>query len=188
MKELPPKSKPKSRQEILAELRLNPIFRAAFALQALGSGDIDGEIDADALATLVFKLTENAKAVTNGNIDYLEKILYGQIVVLNEISLMLIACFNKQENVQLRSSLMCWALKAQEQSRKTIATLVEIKNPPKRTTFVKHYVDKQLNQLVTDKELEPTKNATLDFGGSTETVGTHQKLETLGEINRPHES
>ncbi len=59
----------------------------------------------------------------------------------------------------LPKSLLNLALKAQNQSIKTLKTINEIKNPKRSTTFVKNYVDKQLNQLsVNERELEQSVN------------------------------
>ena len=78
---------------------------------------------------------------------------------------------------ELPKSLPNLALKAQNQSIKTLKTINEIKNPKRSTTFVKNYVDKQLNQLsVNERELEQSvklgesSNAKLDFSSQAEAV------------------
>ena len=63
------------------------------------------------------------------------------------------------------------AMKAQEQSRKTLQTLHDIKNPKPRTVFIKNAIAQQVNQLVAkteelQKQLEAQPYAKVDFGSA----------------------
>jgi len=99
------------------------------------------------------------------------------------------------DHIELLSKL---ALKAQNQCRTTIATLSEMKNP-KRATFIKQL--NQANQMQVNNDnsesknlkkttnpanelLEKTDGERLDTRTTSETIGTNQDLETVGEVNR----
>ena len=63
------------------------------------------------------------------------------------------------------------AMKVQEQARKTLQTLHDIKNPKPRTVFIKNAIAQQVNQLVTkteelQKQLEAQPYAKVDFGSA----------------------
>jgi hypothetical protein len=90
------------------------------------------------------------------------------------------------------------AMRAQEQCRKTLQTLAEVKNPRRPSQFIKTYVSKQLNQLRLEQKnsetfqpnpanelLKESLNAAVDSGGTAAAAKTHPVLETVGEINRP---
>lgn len=51
------------------------------------------------------------------------------------------------ERFEMITGLAAIALKVQDQSRKTLATLNEIRNPRKPAQFIKHYVNQQMNEL-----------------------------------------
>ena len=90
------------------------------------------------------------------------------------------------KNPNLPESLLNLALKAQNQSRRTLQTISEIKNPKRSTTFVKNYIDKQLNQLsVTEQESEQplelgeATNAPLDINSQTAATRANKEAEAV---------
>lgn len=155
---------------------------------------------------LVPTLAANAAQVRNGSLIEAERILLSQAEVLQ-------ALFNRtlglaalmMDNPEKCDRYASLALRAQEQCRKTLLTLAELKNPKKPTQFIKNYVDKQLNQLKVDQSEDVTENpsstqpktlsqqsleaspyAPLDTGSETTTEGTDSELETVEDINRPN--
>lgn len=82
---------------------------------------------------------------------------------------------------QLIETLSAIAFRAQEQSRRSLVALEEMKNPKRSTTFIKNYVDKQLQM---NMEQQNYADKRLDGGTETEATGTYQAMETLGEIHR----
>jgi hypothetical protein len=111
-------------------------------------------------------MTDEAKAVT--------ELLYGQVAILN-------AAFNRymqMATLTIDSDQFVTyseaAMKAQEQARKTLQTIHDIRNPKPKTVFIKNAIAQQINQLVTrteelQKQLEDRPYAKVDFG-STETA------------------
>ena len=87
--------------------------------------------------------------------------------------------------------LLKLALKAQAQSRQTVETLAELKNPKKPAQFIKSYVNQQLNQLKlgTEAEIEElqqlgeSNNAPLDIGSEKDTGSENPTMETVAEFN-----
>jgi hypothetical protein len=85
------------------------------------------------------------------------------------------------------------ALKAQEQSRKTLVALAEIKSPRRSTTFVKQYVNQQLNQALIQqnetessphKQLQEEHRAPLDIRSKRETEPVDTAVEAVGGQHR----
>jgi len=149
-------------------------------------------------------LAGNATEVRKGNMVEAERILLSQAEVLQ-------AFFNRtlglaafmMDNPEQCDRYASLALRAQEQCRKTLMTLAELKNPKKPTQFIKNYVDKQLNQLKVDQSEEVAENlslkqpktssnhtleaspyAPLDTRSETTTERIDSELETVEIVNR----
>ena len=88
------------------------------------------------------------------------------------------------------------AFKAQAQCRKTLAVLAELKHP-RRTTFIKQQnnaINQQVHNGVKSKPekfgkvanelLSEVEHASLDFGGSPETININQTVEAMEPVNR----
>jgi hypothetical protein len=100
--------------------------------------------------------------------------------------------------VPLSLQAMEVGLRAAEQARRAIATLDSLRNPKRPTQFIKQYVDKQLNELrveqsapgagatvETDKQLEASTSAQMDFGGERATAAIDPGLEAVAVEHRP---
>ena len=110
------------------------------------------------------------------------ELLYGQVVILN-------TAFNQYMNFATLSAntphfgtFFDAAMKAQEQARKTLQTLHDIKNPKPRTVFIKNAIAQQVNQLVTkteelQKQLEAQPYAKVDFGSAEIAERTHEVID-----------
>ena len=119
--------------------------------------------------------------------------LYGQVAILN-------AAFNRyMQMATLTTNSNQFgiyseaAMKAQEQARKTLQTLHDIKNPKPKTVFIKNAIAQQVNQLVTkteelQKQLEAQTYAKVDFGSTEIAERAHEVIDlpaaSVGEIDR----
>jgi hypothetical protein len=195
----PPASKAAS-PEKLAEIGLNPLYAAAQSLTHLTNMNLD------ALPAFMGELRHQTEALKKGDVSQLEQILQAQAITLNvafnhflikangaaQIDTILA---NRPELIEMFARL---AFKCQDQSRKTLATLAELKNPKRSTTFIKNYVDKQLNQLNVDEpspqpttgaavtpQLQEDTRAPLDTGSQSEAGRTYQEVEAVGTQHRP---
>lgn len=139
------------------------------------------------------------KVVTHGEISELETMLMMQARTLEVL-------FNRMTRTACRSSMIMHtemllniALRAQNQSRKTIALLADLKSP-KRTTFIKQQnnaVNQQVNNAppatkskkpenITNELLSEGAYETVDFARTRETVAVNSRVETVGAINGTH--
>ena len=106
------------------------------------------------LSTMTLKqaIEQQTQAFLKDDATAIAELLYGHVVVLNTAfqSYMQVAamCRDSGERIALFDA----ALKAQEQVRKTLQTLHDIKNPKPRTVFIKNAIAQQVNQLVTKTE------------------------------------
>ena len=108
--------------------------------------------------------------------------LYGQVAIL-------IAAFNRyMQMATLTTNSNQFgiyseaAMKAQEQARKTLQTLHDIKNPKPKTVFIKNAIAQQVNQLVTkteelQKQLEAQTYAKVDFGSTEIAERAHEVID-----------
>ena len=114
--------------------------------------------------------------------------LDGSIVLASQIQV-LDALFNRYTMISmaaLENGKPGWepalhlALRAQNECRRSIATLNELRNP-KKTTFVKQQqnIERQQNNLV----MEAKGDATMDGGIQAAAVGVNQDLATVGELH-----
>ena len=128
------------------------------------------------------------EAIKQGDLSLAEELLTSQALVLN-------ALFNQSVQVAARmigppsidptfsERHMKLALKAQEQSRKTLQTLAELKHPKRQTVFIKN----QQNLLQLEQQQHSLKagtHAPLDIGSTTEATASNPAVETVGAIAR----
>jgi len=106
------------------------------------------------------------------------RVLASQVQVLN-------ALFNRYTQISmalLESGKPGWepalhlALRAQNECRRSVATLNELRNPKKTAVFIKKNIERQQNNLV----VEGKGDAQMDVGSATAAVGANQNLEALG--------
>ncbi|MBD2099234.1 hypothetical protein H6F90_29660 [Trichocoleus sp. FACHB-591] len=130
-----------------------------------------------------------ANVVASGDSKAIEEMLYAQSLSLQALFnrwISVAALCTEAESIDRLGSL---ALRAQDQGRKTLLALSEVRNPKKPTQFIKNYVDKQLNQLRVDQveptttdpsSLEESKNAPVDIRSQSQASRVNQELEALG--------
>ena len=118
-------------------------------------------------------LEESFKAVKAGDLSMLEETLLNQTFALNVAFTNLVARANRQENMLNLTALMNLAFKAQNQSRMTIDSLANLKNPS-QTAFIKQtniaHGHQQVNNSLENNPIPQNKllkdsYATLDTGG-----------------------
>ncbi|MBT8582428.1 hypothetical protein G6653_06545 [Polynucleobacter paneuropaeus] len=140
--------------------------------------------------------------VKKGDLSKLEEMLYSQAVALNMMFSSLSRRASLQTNVDIKATLTNLCFKAQNQSRNTIQTLINLKQPS-QTSFIKQaniaHGHQQINNGVAQSSPENLSNQTnellevqdgkwLDRGKKAETEGVNSKLEALGEIHRGENS
>jgi hypothetical protein len=191
------KSKPHEHDpKDVATFLLSPVVSTSQTIAALTGLNIE-----ENLAALAGELSNQLLGVKDGDISKLEQILFSQSVVLNVAFNNFLrkanACTSNaalmSHSPEIFNNFAALALKCQDQSRKALATLSEIKNPRKPTQFIKSYVDKQLNQLRVDSkesqhQLEGRNDAPLDFRGKGKAASDDTTMEALEEQYRTKES
>lgn len=141
--------------------------------------------------------------IKKGDLSKLEEMLYSQAVALNMMFTNLSRRASIQTNVDIRAVLANLALKSQNQSRNTIQTLINLKQP-NQTSFIKQQTNvanghQQINNGVAQSSpekllnepielLEGQHGKRLDGGTKAKTKGVNTKLEALGEVHRGKDS
>ncbi|MEO8401785.1 MAG: hypothetical protein ABI597_08345 [Gammaproteobacteria bacterium] len=119
------------------------------------------------------ELSKKNKLLKTNGLETIEDILCAHVYALQTI---FEKAAHKLINAQTPETLQAWgmiALKAQNQSRQTLATLIDIKNP-KQTAFIKQQ-NNAINQQVNNSEPE---NNLKNFAGKN---GNELFVETLNE-------
>ena len=132
----------------------DPSFGAATAIDTIAHVGVNDEY------TTTTQLTHEAieaqtKAFLDDDVTAAAELLYGQVLTLN-------AAFNKLMQLSIlmmkgdRFEVMFdAALKAQEQARRTLQSLHDIKNPKPKQMIIRNAIAQQVNQLtVKTEELE----------------------------------
>jgi len=70
------------------------------------------------------------------------------------------------------------ALRAQNECRRSVVSLNELRNP-KKTTFIKKNIERQQNNLV----MESKGDATMDGGSAAAAIGVNQELATVASFD-----
>ncbi len=163
-----------------------------------------GKLDKNKSPEIAGEISERLAEIRSGDMTYLEEMLLSQAIALNVFGancLMKAGGFIQEGMIakfpELTETLAQLGLKSQDQSRKAIMALHELRNPKKPSQFIKTYVNQQLNQLQVEQEqlknqLESATNAQVDIASETAPVGINQQVEALGEVhgtsNRVRES
>lgn len=139
---------------------------------------------------------QGIEEIKKGDLSKLEEMLYSQAVALNMMFTNLSRRASIQSNVDIKATLTNLCFKAQNQSRNTIQTLINLKQPS-QTSFIKQaniaHGHQQINNGVASPEnlakqtnelLEVQDGKWLDRGKKAETKGVNSELETMGAIHR----
>ena len=189
---------------------LEPSVNSSIAIHALYSsinfGDEDGNHQAKGLDAGVLERTLKTQqnALRSGDLDKVENMLLSQAHTLDSIFTLFITKMAHAKYLEQVETFARIALKAQNQTRQTLATLGELKNP-RRTTFIQQQnnaVNQQINHgkyyssndgnknpknsMDDENELlEVLSSERLDSGTQTTAGRVDQTVETVGKIKRP---
>jgi hypothetical protein len=173
------------RDQVILDLQMfgvaSPSFGAAHTLNLLihGAEEYTGT---EPTAKIQQAIESQTRAFMTDEATAAAELLYGQVVILN-------ATFNRymqfatlSANTPHFGTFLDAAMKAQEQARKTLQTLHDIKNPKPRTVFIKNAIAQQVNQLVTkteelQKQLEAQPYAKVDFGSAESAERAHEVID-----------
>lgn len=178
-------------QEAITRSKLygNPIINSALTTYSIHNKSID-------LTTITNEFENQANQIIGGDIAAIEKVLASQALSLNAIYNRMAVTMSSSDTLHQFQVYSDVALKAQNQCRKTLLALAEIKNP-KKATFVKQQ-NVAFNQQVnngnpenlkntakpTNELLSEIKHETLDFGGTSETIRGNSQMEAVGALHR----
>lgn len=174
--------------------RIDPILDAAITLATSRKSYCGGnEYVQSALPQIKNELDKQILDLKSNDLDQLETMLYSQAVTLNEIfnhHIRLLSLAKGADNIQTHSQI---ALKAQNQCRNTLATLVEIKRP-NHTIFVRQQnnafnqqINGSKNELSEKKPangLLEVNNERLDIRTEITPVTVNSSMETVDAVNR----
>jgi hypothetical protein len=185
VKEARQKNEEKSRNKLLASAAVAPAMPSSQIISQVAKLDKERAVE---IAAEISK--------RSGDTRYLEELLLSQAVALNIFGS---DCLLKAGNFiqggqvarfpELTATLAQLALRAQDQSRKTILALHELRNPKKPTQFIKTYVDKQLNTLKAEipqpnqQQLQEDTRAPMHIGSESEAIPSYQGMEAVGEVH-----
>jgi hypothetical protein len=148
----------------------SPSFGAAHTLNLLIHRS---PVDATSEQTLQIQeaIEAQTRAFMTDEATAAAELLYGQVVILNTAFNQYMNFATLSANTEHFGTFFDAAMKAQEQARKTLQTLHDIKNPKPKTVFIKNAIAQQVNQLVTkteelQKQLEAQPYAKVDFGST----------------------
>ncbi len=176
----------------LLKISIDPIKQASSALAASRFAmDQSRQVD---LSRLREDITTQVEAIQRGDISQIETALYSQAMVLQHLFNELASYAQLTNNANVMQTLTQTALKAQNQCRVTLATLVDLRNP-RQATFIKQQnnaINQQINNGSQTENLEKMANelltevnhAALDSRGTTETIGINQAVEAMASIDR----
>lgn len=190
-----------TREQAIAEYVLSPTVGAANVIKATSS-----ESELDYIET-VHNLKGSIARIEKGDYSGLDAMLFSQAKSLDAIFNSL-AATSISAPMPYKKDYFVMALKAQNQSRATIATLIKSKQEPTKTTFIKQANIANGNQQVNNGLISPEKNSEkisthfseqntqskllegqthgathLDKRAKRTAKASNQEVETVGEIN-----
>lgn len=136
-------------------------------------------------------LESSFKQIKEGDLSLLEQVLVGQVVALNIAFSSLANRANKQTDRTSLQMLMSLSLKAQNQSRATIDSLIRLRQPC-TTQFIKQAniagCHQQVNNFheinaIPQNELLESLNERMDSGAQRASKRTNQAVEAMGAIH-----
>lgn len=122
-------------------------------------------------------------AVKRGDLSAVEELLLGQAIALDGYFhhyLQLAATvFNPAQDPTYTERVTRMAFKAQDQSRKTLQTLIELKNPKRAATFIKNQQNVLRMEQKREQRLEASQHAQMDTGSEATTARADRHLATV---------
>ena len=142
------------RRKRFSKLMLQPTTNAAVSIahlhRQMNFGETDDHQPVKGLdtCTLMDEMIDTRKEISSGNLRPLEDLLISQAKTLDAVFHRYLHQMDSADYLSKAETYARIALKAQHQSRQTIATLGELKHP-KRATFIRQQnnaVNQQINQ------------------------------------------
>jgi hypothetical protein len=184
-----------------AELALQPSVNSAAIIQTF-AGKTVGEPD---INYLVKGLLDTFVTVNDGDLSSLESMLAGQAMALQTIFCSLARRAQVQTSQRNLEAFLSLALKAQNQSRATIATLAELKFPRQAATFVKqtnvahgaqqinNHLEPGAGSRTEEIQSQQTKllvghndgGTAMDTRATTTAGGSNPALQAMATLHRP---
>lgn len=144
-------------------------------------------------------LIDGAQKITESNTKEIEQMLFTHAKTLDYIFYDALSQLSDCQMINQIEVYANIAFRAQNQSRKALLALAELKNP-RRATFIKQQ-NNAINQQINSSSQEQVKNfknsnkfangllkepdhETLDYRGAPETGSTNPKMETLEPVYR----
>jgi len=173
-----------------SKLRVNCTYTAAETINRLHyHGNV---LDMD---TILEELVGSGKRVLDGNTKEIELMLMMQAKALDYVFYHTLERLHDFDMINQMEAFANIAFRAQNQCRKTLLALTELKNP-RRAIFIKQQnngINQQVNNTA-EKKSEKIKNsekianellseadhAALDFRGAAEAIRTNQGMEAMG--------
>ena len=181
-------------ERAMARTVLRPTVNNAATIKEIASRDFG----AVGLTGLVDELSAQCSAVSRGEMGRPEALLTTQAQTLDALFNHLTRlAYRNWDNLNVAERLLRLAFKAQTQSRATVETVGNIKNPP---TFIAQQANiahgpQQVNngepsrtreiQSEPSKLLEQTHGERLDTRATSATSGSDPAMATVGPIHRP---
>ena len=147
-------------------------------------------------------LMQISEKIKDGRTEDLEELLLLQVELLNQTFMNYTELISLTDSTAGKKVFAEIALKSQNQCRRTITTLADLKTP-KRTTFIKNSaVNQQVNlgdapsnsseelenlEKIRADELIGDINERMDAGATSKAVRSDQAVEALGEVHRAQE-
>lgn len=185
-----------SLEKLATEYMLDPKTMGALVVEG-NAGSVSNQIEFEFAKGVIEQGVEEIKS---GNLAKLEEMLYSQAVALNMMFTSLSRRAANQSNLDIRAGMTNLALKSQNQSRNTIQTLINLKQPNK-TAFIKQQTNvahghQQINngvlsEILLNKPnelLEAKDGKWLDAGTKGQNATADSTLEALGEVHRGKDS
>ena len=190
-----PRKEGESLEKLATEYMLDPKAMGALVVEG-NTGSVSTQIEFEYAKDVIDKGLEEIK---KGDLSKLEEMLYSQAVALNMMFTSLSRRAVIQSNVDIKALLTNLCFKAQNQSRNTIQTLINLKQP-NQTAFIKQQtnvahghqqVNNGINQSSTEnfskqpnELLESQDGKWLDRGKKAKAKRVNSKLEAMAEVHR----
>ena len=156
-------------------------------------------------AETAIEVKRQAEAIKQGDLGYVETVLGAQTILLNQLfnRYVLLGLKNAgpEDSVGLSMGLLQMALKMKEQTRKTVATLGNLKSP-RQTAFIKQQVNHATNQQVlngpqVNQKFEKNSlnspnelmggivhDTWMDTGALPKAIRADSDMEAMGKVDR----
>lgn len=169
----------------------NATISSAFTIHAIHDQRLD-------LGTIAKELAQSAGRLVDGNTREIEMILLSQAQTLDVLFHRMLTQLSAMQMVNQIQVFADIALRAQNQSRKTLAVLADLKNP-RRATFIKQQnnaVNQQVNNTVkqdnskisenlANELVSKVKHEKMDDGRKVKAISVNKKSEAMATLHRP---